>query len=794
MRLRKDRPARSLGLRWKITAVLLSLAALWGFAAWVTVQDGVDLLQTSEVDDTAGRPTKTLITALQDERRLSLVHLGNPKAGRAQELTAQRARTDQTIEQWRRKSAQAPGRVIRHIAETRRRLETLDRVRGAIDIRSASAADAAREFNSTIDAAFGILAVNADVDDNDTAADARGLIALTRARELLSREDAFLAGVLAQGRFGTGDVARWTQTVGVSRQSMDEATAQLAPGDQARLQEFISSPAYTGLRATEDRLLAAKGRSAARPNLTAAQWQVTTRTVMAQLDKMIDIGGDAVVKRAQPGAYGVIARLAIVAGLGAAAVLFSIVLALTTARSLLAQLRRLRLAADDLADNRLPAVMQRLSHGEKVDVAAEAPGLRFGDDEIGQVGQAFNRVQIQAIQAAVGQAEQRLGFRETLQNLAQRSQVLIAQQRSVIDRMERRKDLARDEIADLYETDELNTRIQRYLENVLLLSGGQPSRGVRRPIDLFDAIRIALGQVEGYHRVKVRQPARRFWLSGRAIDVTRLLAELIENGLTYSGPDTQVEIDVQETSNGVAITIEDKGLGLSEEQLAEYNQMLSRPPGFENFPTRLGLFVVAYIGQRHGVHTTLKRSAFGGVLAVTLLPFELFETAEQDVPAAVTGPVNLTPRDGYDGAVAVLPHNRTSTAALRAVPPIEALDAFAPQAVVQDQTRVEAPRQEPAPGVPAPAGPEEPADAADGFTPHGLPVRQPQQSLNPALRDEPAGEAEQAESDDRTPEQALRIMGAFQRGTQAGREAAARPADEHTDAPAAPDREAGTEL
>src|SRR5687767_8569722 len=87
--------SRSSRVRIKVFALLLSLAALWGFAAFVTTRDGLNLLWVSTLDQKYGRPTDTLILALQQERRLSLVYLGSgPRAQRA-ELEAQRVRTDE---------------------------------------------------------------------------------------------------------------------------------------------------------------------------------------------------------------------------------------------------------------------------------------------------------------------------------------------------------------------------------------------------------------------------------------------------------------------------------------------------------------------------------------------------------------------------------------------------------------------------------------------------------------------------------------------------------------------------
>ena len=120
-------------------------------------------------------------------------------------------------------------------------------------------------------------------------------------------------------------------------------------------------------------------------------------------------------------------------------------------------------------------MVARLSAGEQVDVAAEAPPLRFGDDVIGQVGQAFNSVQQTAVRAAVQQAELRHGVRDVFLSLARRTQNLVHRQLRVLDSMERRQ-TDPDEMEDLFRVDHLATRMRRNAENLIVLSGSSHGR------------------------------------------------------------------------------------------------------------------------------------------------------------------------------------------------------------------------------------------------------------------------------------------------------------------------------
>jgi hypothetical protein len=76
--------------------------------------------------------------------------------------------------------------------------------------------------------------------------------------------------------------------------------------------------------------------------------------------------------------------------------------------------------------------------------------------------------------------------------------------------------------------------------------------------------------------------------------------------------------------NSLALQIEDRGLGMSEMELAEANHRLADPPMFDPAQSaRLGLLVVAKLAARQGVTVRLRTSPFGGVTAVVLVPADL---------------------------------------------------------------------------------------------------------------------------------------------------------------------------
>ncbi|WP_018638241.1 sensor histidine kinase [Parafrankia elaeagni] len=334
-------------------------------------------------------------------------------------------------------------------------------------------------------------------------------------------------------------------------------------------------------------------------------------------------------------------RGALFGSIGVAAILIvSIVISLLVASPMISQLRRLRRGALDTATERLPAVVERLHRGEPVDLAAEAfPVPATSKDEIGQLADAFATVHEVAVRTAVEQAAMRKSIGDTFLNLARRSQALIHRQLKIIDALER-KETDPDELEELFRLDHLATRMRRHAEDLIVLSGSKPARGWRRPVPIKDVVRGAVAEVEDYTRVKV-MPITGGAVSGHAVgDVIHLFAELIENATSFSPPHTPVQVSGHPVSNGFVVEIEDRGLGMSQEEIDALNHRLANPPPFDlSTSERLGLFVVGRLSERHAVQVLLRSSPYGGTMAIVLLPDTLLRAS--DDKGEDTGPREL---------------------------------------------------------------------------------------------------------------------------------------------------------
>ncbi|MFE9693950.1 nitrate- and nitrite sensing domain-containing protein [Micromonospora sp. NPDC005806] len=799
--------SRSTRLRTKVVALLVSLVALWAFAAWVTLQDGLNVLGVQTFDAQIAEPSEPLRTALQQERRMSVAYLGQPSPKQAVQLREQRQRSEQlaatfveSARSWRARAA-ASDELMQRIDEVANQLDSLGPVRDEVAGRSIDRGAAAAAYSRVLDSLFRMYASLGKLDDEEIAKDTSTLTQLVRVRELMSQEDALYAGVAAAGRITDQEYALFARLVGAQRFLASEAIAELPAADRDRYVRMTEDPSFTRLRAIEDRLVK-DGRPDRPLPVEAGEWQAAITPALDQQEATVLAAGDALVGRATPVAVWVIVRMVLAAGLGLIAVIASIVVSITTARALVRQLERLREAAFRLANERLPGVVERLGHGEEVDVAREAPPLEFGDDEIGQVGKAFNAVQETAIRTAVEQAELRRSVREVFLSLARRTQALVHRQLTLLDAMERREHDA-EELEDLFRVDHLATRMRRNAENLIVLSGSTPGRAWRRNVPMVDVVRGAVAEVEDYTRVNVL-PLGPVSLTGRAVgDVIHLLAELIENGLSFSPPHTTVEVRGQLVANGFAIEIEDRGLGMSGEELVAANdRIVDRSELNLANATRLGLYVVSRLTERHGVKVQLKESAYGGTTAVVLIPVELVTEDGADPNAsggfrAGTGSpspleVPVAPaasEDAGSGAAAAEPVATATVATAEA--PEESDTSLDPA-----DTTTEAPNLTPS-GLPARTRKRQPAadpagataaappavasadaaadDGAAAQTGSGLPVRVRQASLVPELRSESSTEDIDEDDDPvRPPEQVRRMMSSYQSGTRRGRTDAAR--------------------
>ncbi|GHJ39746.1 nitrate- and nitrite sensing domain-containing protein [Streptomyces sp. TS71-3] len=650
---------RPQSVRAKIVALLMvpvvSLMALWAFATVTTAQSVSDLTRFKDVNATLLKPVGDYVTAVQAERSAAARYLAKPDPARLGTLGARAKTTDAAAAALRRGisasstdtatlSPDLPSRTRDLISASGK----LPELRKRIAAKRATWGDAYTRYTDAIDRGFavdgGLSGISASVAEqgqgSSIASGARVVQELARAREMISREDAVVGSSGADGRM-PGDRYRSFVGAAQSEQTLfQSAVDDLRPSDASAYRAVLAGRDFEQLRSLE-RVVEDAGPGHAPSGATTATWDQVAGPVLAGLDKAEAGASTAAAKQADPLALDVLGESGIAVVLGLVGVLISLLISMQIGRGLVVELVEMRNSALELAGSKLPQSLRRLHAGEEVDIDAEAPVRRRGEDEIGQVGAALNAVHRAALQAAVERAEVLSGISEVYVKLARRSQVLLHRQLDLLDTMERRVEDP-TELEDLFRLDHLTTRMRRHAESLIILSGAAPVRGWRRPVPMLDLVRAAVAEVEDFTRVEVRV-AEDVHVAGSAVaDLTHLIAELVENAVAFSPPNTKVQVRGERVGAGLALEVEDRGLGMSRQAMDQANRKIVDASQVDLLDTdRLGLFVVNRLAHRRGVQVALKPSVYGGVTAVVLVPETLLEQPPAAGPQDPGGPATM---------------------------------------------------------------------------------------------------------------------------------------------------------
>ncbi|GAB3678416.1 hypothetical protein GCM10027589_48720 [Actinocorallia lasiicapitis] len=643
------RPRRTRSIRRMIVSLLIvplvALAGLWVFAANVTVGDSLRLVRAKTFDSQVVRPTEALIAELQHERRMSQAYLAKDNTIGSTGFDAQRENTDEAVQRFV-EASDTGDLESATTAETRKRmrdlaaeLSELTSYRKAVDSREVEPHNSLGQYSRLIQAA-GAIYDAAYPGDSATGRDTRTLIGLQQARESISYEDALITGALVRRSLDTDDQVTFIKKMGAHDFRWPELAAALPAADRGRFAELLASSDYAVFASLER---AVARQRTAQLAIEPGRWHAASEAMLNRLVAFEDDTRAGINERAADNASSVLLRLGLAGGLGLLAVVVSVTVGVRMGRRLVRENRIMVRTVESFATERLPSIAELVQRGEEIDPDLGAPRGDFAVREVAQVYDAFAVARRAVVAATVSEAAARRGLGEVFVNLARRNQVLLQRLLRLLDGMER-KAKGPDELTDLFAIDHLVTRMRRHAEGLVILAGKPAGRTWRRPVPLVDLVRAAVAEVEDYQRVKIPPLPETLALSGTAAaDVIHLLAELIENAIMYSPPELRVQVTAQRVAHGLAVEIEDRGLGMDGEKLASLNQTLAEAPEFDLFDSaRLGMFVIARLAQRHGIKVALRPSPYGGITAIALLPSGLI-TQVEDLPEPRPEPVRTPP-------------------------------------------------------------------------------------------------------------------------------------------------------
>jgi signal transduction histidine kinase len=642
---------RSIRLRiyFLVAIPLVTMLGLYVYVAYTSITNYNNLSRAPKLINTTAEQTTKFVTLLQGERRAAVVYLASPNSNTLSEFEAEVGAT-KTGAIGFASAMNSPatesvenGDEAAAIAKFEATVNDMGDLRAGVEGQKLSAFTALEAYTQVIAQEPAIFQAEAGSMTDTTASNAGlGLIATVNVREDLDEQDAALAAALAAQSITPQERLFFSQAAGREQDDTLLYEALLSPAELATFNATMDNPVTRS--ATQDITAvqqAVEGGASyqqivAQSGLSGPAWEELTSTVADANYNGGTTAANAVLTVSNAIAGDARDRVIITGAVGLAGLILTLIVTILLGRSINTRLGLLRRSAIALATEQLPNVVARLRRGESVDAAAEAPPLRAGGDEIGQVGQAIDMVRQTAIRSAVDESRLRQGVNDMFRNLARRSQSLLQRQLTVLDGMERRA-TDPDVLDDLFKMDHLTTRMRRHAEGLIILSGAAPGRGWSNPVKLIDVMRGAVAEVEDFARVTVATQSKAALAGSAVTDVIHLLAELIENATTLSPPFTQVRVSAENVANGFAIEIEDRGLGMTPARMAELNERLLNPPDVNPANTeQLGLFVVGQLAKRHGINVMLRQSPYGGTTAVTLIPQRL--VVDDTTPAITAGP------------------------------------------------------------------------------------------------------------------------------------------------------------
>jgi signal transduction histidine kinase len=682
----------------------------------------------------------SVVHGLQQERSATLGYLQDGSSANKNRMTSQRSYVDSQLVRLRDLVVDSPindmsPAVSKAAAASTAAHAEIVKARSSIDRKVFFTTEADTFYTRVIQTDLLLPGVVADSGSSELGQRLRAYQALSASIEYAAHERDILEMAYLNGRILQADFAKLAGLSAQQRQALQDFQ-QVAPRPLVTSLDasLVKAQNFAVDEARDDAADLLAGGS---PNVAASvAWVgaansritpmiITESTLVEDVATVAAAAGDREQRRAL--------LLSAIALLGLAGTL---ILAVTLARRISRPLRRLTIAAGQIGAE-LPHMVERMQ------TPGEGPGVEIepipveSHDEVGRLAEAFNTVNEVTVQVAKDQAALRASIAEMFVNVARRNQVLLGRQLAQIEKMESREEDP-DALENLFRLDHLATRMRRNAESLLVLAGIDSTRRLRNAVPLSDVIRTAVGEIESFSRVHLSMTSDPD-VSGRvALPVAHLLAELLENATHFSNPDTDVIVSAAITTSGVELSITDKGLGMSDEELAEANRDVADPPlaGIA-VSQRLGLFVVGRLAQRLGATVTLRRGRTAGTVAAVSLPASVFE----GMLVSTEGPAEA-PEAPADIAVDAPPAALADPPQAAAPDPAAAAETAAPPTPQQSHLgRPGLPKRTRKPGS-AP-GPVTESDSAPPATPAPLapPAAVPVAPPAPAAASSPAPQA-----------------------------------------------------
>ncbi|MCX4470001.1 osmolarity sensor protein [Micromonospora sp. MW-13] len=768
-RLPRLRDAR---IRSKLALILVvPVAAVIALATVRLISTGEGALEATRLRSLTelSIDVSALTQDLHKERMAAASYLASP-GQRADAFNLRVRSTDARIAEYnaeRGRVGDVPAAVRDRLKVIGDHLATLNSTRQEVlDRQQMAVAEAALRYGVILTDLVSYGDTLAQLPGQESLADTRRAVAaFAHAKAAVAEEEAVAFTALSAGRLDEEQFSSFVATLTSQQEALVSFSLAADPVQRALVDSTVSGDAVT----LADRVAADLNRSVGQAPLVSAADATASIGAVNDLMRWAEIRlQDRLLAQTEEARSNVIQQAIIESALVLLTLIVAVTLAVVLARSLNHSLRRLREGALSVANRDLPDAVSRLQNiGSVGDGGVEEIVRQVRDpikltnrDEVGQVALAFNVVHREAVRVAAEQAALRTSVSAMFLNLARRSQTLVDRMIGELDAIERGEEDPK-RLAQLFELDHLATRMRRNDENLLVLAGADSAVPRRDDALLIDVLRASQSEVEQYNRIEFGTVDTDISVAAHAVnDVVRLVAELLDNATRFSPPNTVVVADGRRIRDYVLIQVEDRGLGLTDEQLDSLNRRLSAPSTVDVAAFRLmGLAVVSRLASRYGIRVELRRNVEGGTVAQVTLPSSTVVLpslrGREQAPAPLTPPrqpaaveqTPLTPM-GLDSPLAGAGRTATLTDQWRTSAPTPArwqVPGDSREAAPATPFGTPAVAQPAIPAAaPAPLG-QPPAPAQPAFTPgDGFSVGSPTvafPTIDPLPRRTPAGEA-----------------------------------------------------
>ncbi|MEU3491437.1 ATP-binding protein [Streptomyces massasporeus] len=197
----------------------------------------------------------------------------------------------------------------------------------------------------------------------------------------------------------------------------------------------------------------------------------------------------------------------------------------------------------------------------------------------------------------------------------------------------------------LFELDHENEQSLRRAQIAAVVCGAWVGLA-REESHLVDAVTGGQARLAGYRRVRVANHLD----SGTALvshavePVAIIVAELLDNALRHSAPDTDVVVNLEAVHHGVCVTVDDAGLGMTQDERARAQRMVagSDPILLTELgdPPRMGLAAIGQLTRQFDLSVDVSSpSPYGGVRAVLRVDSHLLTRIDpEELPPAASAP------------------------------------------------------------------------------------------------------------------------------------------------------------